>query len=339
MEETMVKHLVAAIVSCLFSASPLLAADLRIATFNTESDPHFTTDPVNIARTISEMGKFDILALQEVEDADAVKEYAEAAAHTLKGTWRSIISESGVNFDRKSDHVAIIYRSDMFREIDTRELHMIRSNAGTGPYGKPDWGLRAALAVRFQHKGGTEIQVVTVHLKCCGGNGVDIRTHQTSVLAKEIDTERFPTIVLGDTNIPIKPGEPAPDADGLPAFTNLTTGMKLKWVVPANPVATQCSPQFDSMLDQVFGPTTAAATAEIKFPDRAYCDREDAGYADHRPIVAIFPGLLAETVISATMTTADDTSTTDPSSDVEAMIEARESALQQMLRPGDVNAE
>jgi endonuclease/exonuclease/phosphatase family metal-dependent hydrolase len=55
-------------ICCLPTVSPLLAADLRIATFNTESDPHFTTDPVNVARTISEMGTFDILALQERHD-------------------------------------------------------------------------------------------------------------------------------------------------------------------------------------------------------------------------------------------------------------------------------
>jgi len=335
----MFKHIVGAFLGCLLSVSPLVAADLRIATFNTESDPHFSTDPVNVARTISEMGKFDILALQEVEDADAVKQYAEAAAHSLKGTWRSIISESGVNFDRKSDHLAIIYRSDLFRQIDTRELHMIRSNTGAGPYGKTDWSLRGALALRLQHTGGQEIQVVTVHLKCCGGEGVAIRTHQSNVLAAEIDTERFPTIVLGDTNIPIEPGQPAPDVANLPTFTNLTTGMGLKWVAPSNPVATQCSPQFNSMLDQIYGPPNAAASAEIKFPEQAYCDRENAGYADHRPIVATFPGLLAETVTLAAPTITDEEPVVAPAGDSEAMLEARESALQQIIRPGDVNAE
>lgn len=324
---------------CLLTVSPLQAADLRIATFNTESDPHFTTDPVNVARTIAEMGKFDILALQEVEDADAVRQFAEAAAYSLRGTWRSVISESGVNFDRKNDLLAIIYRSDLFRQIETRELHMIRSNAGAGDYGKADWGLRGALALRLQHKGGQEFQVVTVHLKCCGGEGVAIRTHQTAVLATEIDTERFPTIVLGDTNIPIEPGQPAPDAANLPAFTNLTTGMGLKWVTPSNPVATQCSPQYNSMLDQVYGPPAAAASAEIKFTDQAYCDRENAGYADHRPIVATFTGLLAETAASSAPTLTAEEPNAAAAVDPEATFEARESALQKIMRPGDVNAE
>ncbi len=335
----MVKHLVGGILYYLLSVSPLVGADLQIATFNTESDPHFSTDPANVARTISEMGKFDILALQEVEDAEAVKQYAEAAAHSLKGTWRSIISESGVNFDRKSDHLAIIYRSDLFRQIDTRELHMIRSNTGPGPYGETDWSLRGALALRLQHKGGQEIQVVTVHLKCCGGNGVAIRTHQSNVLVAEIDTGRFPTIVLGDTNIPIEPGESAPDAANLPAFTNLTTGMGLKWVLPSNPVATQCSPQFNSMLDQIYGPPNAAGSAEIKFPEQAYCDRENAGYADHRPIVATFPGLLVETVPFSSPAIADDEPVVAPAGVSEATLEARETILQQIIRPGDVNAE
>jgi endonuclease/exonuclease/phosphatase family metal-dependent hydrolase len=335
----MFKHLLGGIFYYWLSISPLVAGDLQIATFNTESDPHFSTDPANVARTISEMGKFDILALQEVEDAEAVKQYAEAAAHSLKGTWRSIISESGVNFDRKSDHLAIIYRSDLFRQIDTRELHMIRSKTGPSPYGEKDWSLRGALALRLQHKRGQEIQVVTVHLKCCGGDGVAIRTHQSNVLAAEIDTGRFPTIVLGDTNIPIEPGQSAPDAANLPAFTNLTTGMGLKWVAPSNPVATQCSPQFNSMLDQIYGPPNAVASAEIKFPEQAYCDRENAGYADHRPIVATFPGLLVETVPFSSPAVADDEPVVAPAGVSEATLEARETILQQIIRPGDVNAE
>lgn len=37
------------ILSVLVS-TPALAFDLRVATFNTESDPEFTTDPVNVAK-------------------------------------------------------------------------------------------------------------------------------------------------------------------------------------------------------------------------------------------------------------------------------------------------
>lgn len=66
---------------------------------------------------------------------------------------------------------------------------------------------------------------------------------------------------------------------------------------------------------------------------------QNAGYADHRPIVATFPGLLAETVALPAPAVTDEGPTAAAAGDAEAMFEARESALQQIMRPGDVNAE
>ena len=77
------------------------AADIRIATFNTESDDD--TQPAKVAETIGKLPNVDIWALQEVEGDDALKLYLAAAKGTSPASWRSVISESGVNTDRQSD--------------------------------------------------------------------------------------------------------------------------------------------------------------------------------------------------------------------------------------------
>src|SRR4051812_42503777 len=71
------------------------AADVRVATFNTESDDD--TLPAKVAETIRELPNVDIWALQEVEDEDALKIYRAAAKGQTEEPWRYVISESGVN--------------------------------------------------------------------------------------------------------------------------------------------------------------------------------------------------------------------------------------------------
>ncbi|TCA23628.1 hypothetical protein E0H70_28275 [Rhizobium leguminosarum bv. viciae] len=94
---------------CCSLASSSMANDLRIVTYKTESDAD--TQPSKVAETIAAMGSFDLLAVQEVESADALKSYTEAAAKN-GGRWRFVISESGVNVDREADLLGIIYRID-----------------------------------------------------------------------------------------------------------------------------------------------------------------------------------------------------------------------------------
>ncbi|MER8707621.1 hypothetical protein [Mesorhizobium sp. M0520] len=99
------------------------------------------------------------------------------------------------------------------------------------------------------------------------------------------------------------------------------------WVKPHNPIKTQCDPSFNSMLDQVYAPTSLAkgATAEIKFPDASYCDKDAQGFSDHRPIVAVFPNALQGA--GPTLTAGELVS--------EAAGEQEEYLAQKAERPGD----
>ncbi|WP_373414842.1 endonuclease/exonuclease/phosphatase family protein [Ensifer aridi] len=304
------------------------AADLRIATFNTESDAD--TQPAKVAETIDEIGTFDVLALQEVEGLQALRTYTEAAARQ-GGRWRFVISESGFNSGREADFLGIIYRSDLFRQLSTTEIHAIRSRPNGSPYGATDWSLRGALVLRLQEiSTGSEFQVATVHLKCC--DFPEIRSHQAALLVQELDTSKIPTIILGDSNIPIEPGDSAPNAANAAAFGSLTTSAGLAWVVPKNPVKTQCSPQYNSMLDQVYAPAAVAsgAIAEIKFVEPSYCDKDPQGYSDHRPILATIPNFGAQP-----MATARSAQPTGQLSEADA--EEREFLIQRTGRVDDIS--
>jgi len=264
------------------------AADIRIATFNTESDDD--TQPGRVAETIGQVTNVDIWVLQEVESTEAIGLYRDAARGMRPEQWRYIISESGVNTDRQSDHLGILYRTDIFRQLETVEFHAIRSREDGSKYGRTDWRLRGALFLRLQHiPSRQEFYVGTVHLKCCG-EGADQRTHQASLLANWIKKQDVPVILLGDTNIPIEPD--AVEAQiTTPAFRKLIDDGGLTWLKPSNPTKTQCDPQFNSMLDQVYRTRNIpveSETAEILFTTAAYCERDTQGYSDHRPVVATF---------------------------------------------------
>ncbi len=109
-------------------------------------------------------------------------------------------------------------------------------------------------------------------------------------VAEWIKRADVPVILLGDTNIPIEPGQHAGDVAS-PAFGKLINDAGLIWVEPSNPHKTQCSPRFNSMLDQIYRAATlpvSGAVAEIQFTGPEYCEGDAEGFADHRPVVGRF---------------------------------------------------
>ncbi len=261
------------------------ANKINVATFNVESDGD--TQPAKVAETIDGINGVDVWALQEVESGAAVSIFlAKAGA----GKWRSVISESGVVNNRKHDHLAILYRTDLFRLIETVEYHAIRSKPDTNRpvLGRPSPGLRGLLLLGLQHKkSGERFYVGNAHLKCCGA-GKDTRAHQAGLIVTRIAELTAPVILVGDLNIPVAPGSAASDQTS-DAFKALNAA--LTWLAPTNPVRTGCHPGFNSMLDLVFhspGLSVWNPAAEVQRPDPAYCQLDGAGFSDHRPVVATF---------------------------------------------------
>ena len=278
------------IIMIAFIIAPAPAAEIRIATFNTESDKD--TEPQKVAETLRSIQGVDIWGLQEVESEEALRLYRDAAKISGYGRWRFVLSESGRYNDseRKADHLAILYRTDLFRQIETVELHAIRSKPNDSHYGKSNWFLRGALFLRLVHrKSELEFYVGNVHLKCCS-KGLSTREHQARLIADWIKRAYVPVILLGDFNIPIEPGT-TPEKVKSPDFLELTKDKALIWVPPSNPYKTQCHPGYNSMLDQIYhtpGFLKNSATTEIQFATPNYCEQDIKGYADHRPVVGKF---------------------------------------------------
>lgn len=264
--------------------------ELVVGTFNTESASD--TSVFNVSKTIRKSGFVDVWALQEVEDLDALTEYTVAAGSAgNRKSFRRIMSESGEisSQHRKSDYIGLIYNSSRLRHVETVELHGIRSVPGLGRLGDPDWKLRGALIARFQDRGtGAEFYVGNVHLKCCSGDGVLIRAHQAELLKQWVQRSDVPVILTGDFNIPVAPSSTS-GAPGSAAFSTLTSAME--WLRPSNPIKTQCSPNFNSMLDHFFlkeGPNIDVIDIEIRETLPIYCADEQNGGADHRPVIGRF---------------------------------------------------
>lgn len=275
-------------IALLLTAWHAFADDKKIATFNTESDAD--THWFEVAKTIRDARKIDVWVLQEVESNEVAARYAEAVAAWGRNSYHYVVSESGVNSSphRSNDHLVILYNSKELRLIETVELHSIRSEPDNSPLGKPMWRLRGALFVRLSDRTtNVEFYVGNVHLKCCD-SGREIRSHQVSLLRKWIKRSDVPVILAGDFNIPVSPqsenGNPSSNA-----FISLEGIMA--WLRPTDPIKTQCSQDYDSMLDHIFlkaNGNVKAIGVDILQPDPAYCEAETNGGADHRPVVGSF---------------------------------------------------
>ncbi len=279
-----------ATVLILFLAVSASAEEIKVGTLNTESGSD--TQPFMVAQLIRKIGRIDVWAFQEVASVNAAIEYTVAAgAAGGRKSYRYVVSESGeINAPhRQHDLLAIVYNSSRLRQVETVELHGIRSRPGSGRLGETSWGLRGALLLRLQDRDtGNEFYVGNVHLKCCGGSGPATRAHQAQIIHDWVQQSDVPVIFVGDFNIPVDPAS-ANGNQNSDAFTTLEQAMT--WLRPSNPIKTQCSPSFNSMLDHVFfkdGPKITAQGVQVKETQAEYCQLDGEGFPDHRPLVATF---------------------------------------------------
>lgn len=235
----------------LFSllATSLSAQELTVGTLNTE----FSADTYSfkVSQTIQKVGFVDVWAFQKVKDPDALTEYTVAAgAAPGWKSFRGVTSKNGVTNSqhRKYDLLGLVYNSSRLRRVETVELHGIRSVPGSGRLGDADWQLRAALFFRLQDKRiKAELYIDIVHLKC-RSNGKDTRARQAEIIKNWIEGSDIPVIITGDFNIPVQPSSASgTSSDAFQTLTSVTN-----WIHPKNPTMTQCSPNFNSMLDHFF---------------------------------------------------------------------------------------
>lgn len=253
--------------SLAFLATAAQAADFRVVADNVESAED--TNTTQVAEDIQEIGPADIWGLQEVEDRDAVEAFRDAMDGPGRMMWYELAGEGG------EDRLAIVYDRNRF---DALEGPVELSFVG---------GSRPPLWMRLREKStGISFNVVVTHFN---RGDAALRNLQAQRMREWAALTDKPTMLLGDFNFDLEvPAWIQGRYQGNRAFRIFTREPNpFTWVEHEPKLKTQCSEEYNSVLDFVFLEDMPDwdATAELLFPDQAYCDDEATGGADHRPIV------------------------------------------------------
>jgi len=182
------------------SVQVVSAGEVIVGSWNVKRLGEGTRDLVATARVASQ---FDLLALQEVMDAQALDQLRQQLDATTGFTWQTLASHA-IGRGRYKEMYAFLYRTDRVQYVDGAVVYL-----DTG-----DRFAREPFAARFrdQADGGTFV-VATVHVLY--GKGVEDREPEIRELRAYWDwlTETFPDnpirLLVGDFNL-----EPAHGAWG-----------------------------------------------------------------------------------------------------------------------------
>jgi endonuclease/exonuclease/phosphatase family metal-dependent hydrolase len=174
------------------------------------------------------------------------------------------------------DRLLIVYDADRFELVQQFELHDIN------PQGRVRSPLVAHLKVAAS---GQELLFMVNHLFRTNDAA---RHEQARLLNAWAREQTLPVIAVGDYNYDwdVVQGETRHDQ----GFDEMTRDGVFVWVRPTMLVNTQCSRQFNSVLDFIFaaGPAKAwQGTSEILERQPEYCPDTNAT-SDHRPVLATF---------------------------------------------------
>jgi endonuclease/exonuclease/phosphatase family metal-dependent hydrolase len=248
----------------------LSAEELTVLTWNVESGG---SDPAVIGRQLSSLGRFDIIALQEVSDQDA-----EAYLSGLPLNYDYLISESG---SRSNDHLMIIYNSGSLTLNGAAELDSYNGITIT-----PTNHKRSPMIAEFvQNSTGAPFMIITVHLDRSNG---EHRALQTFILREWVIRRDIPAIILGDFNFDYNFLE---DDPGNPSFKIFTYQDRIRWLKPEKLFDTNYSETAgqetypDSVLDFIFlwnMPDDNGSRSDIIVRPGDFPDTERT--SDHRPV-------------------------------------------------------
>jgi endonuclease/exonuclease/phosphatase family metal-dependent hydrolase len=220
----------------------------------------------------------DLWALTEVEGKDAALIFKQAAEKN-DGKYRYIIGDTGHGYGGRADRLAILYRLDTLKLLKHSELDYMP-------------GSRKPLLAEFRHKAtGIKFSFMVNHFNRGNANK---RRKQASRLNQWTKKQTQAVVMAGDYNFDFNPKS----KKGNRAFNILTQGNAVKWVQPecvldgdCPKTGTQCDRRYNSILDFFFVAGKAKqwdAVSEVLLKEAGYCKRDRKGYADHRPVMAVF---------------------------------------------------
>ncbi len=249
-----------------FACLTVTAQTLTVVSWNVESGG---SDDQTIRQRMASFEGVDVWGLSEVASVAAAGVFETGAEDGEEANFEKIVSTTG-----GGDRLAIIFNADRFRLVRSQEL--LNINQGNH---------RAPLVAELQEVASNRNFLFMVnHL--ARGNAA-LRRQQATQLNDWVRTQTLPVIAVGDYNFDWE--VIGGDQDHDVGFDNMTNGAVWTWVRPATLIKSQCSPNFNSVLDFIFVNAAAqswSGTSEIIVVPND-CDPSPLT-SDHRPLFGTF---------------------------------------------------
>lgn len=242
------------------------AQTLTVVSWNVESGG---SDDQTIRSRMASFQGVDLWGLSEVASPASAGVFELGAEDGEGADFRRVVGTTG-----GGDRLAIIFNARRFRLVRQQELMDI--NEGNH---------RAPLVAELEETAtGRRFLFMVNHL--ARGNTA-LRHRQATKLNQWVRTQTLPVVAVGDYNFDFDVAGGDQNHDR--GFDNMTAGGAWTWVRPPTLIKTQCSPQFNSVLDFVFVNAAAQSwvgTSEIIVAPND-CDPSPQT-SDHRPVVGRF---------------------------------------------------
>jgi endonuclease/exonuclease/phosphatase family metal-dependent hydrolase len=266
------KSVIICFVPTLFlSTSAYTFAEIRVISWNLESGG---ADINTLTEQISKLDKADIYGFSEVDS----ESWAKKITGLLNKTNPDKEYAYAIGTTGGRDKLTAVYDKKRFQIIGAPEnLHF---------FGGPSKYSRSPLALKLKDvKYNKTIFFIVNHLNRKDG---EKRHEQSEHLRDWIANSDVPVISVGDFNYDwdVVRGEVQHDK----GFDILTAGSIVNWIPPNSKIKSQCSDQYNSILDFIFITkelNNSINTAKILFPEDEYClPKKQAKNSDHRPLFA-----------------------------------------------------
>lgn len=253
------------------NACSVKAEQLRVITYNVESNSLDNTNPRLVAEDIKLIPPADIWGLTEVGNENNAQVFTLAIGRG-SSDYQSILGTTG-----RSDRLQIVYNSQRLHLIDSQEI------ADIG-------GTRAPLVAKFKFiPNNQEFLFVVNHF-----NRADTakRELQAENFRNWGRSQKLPIIAVGDYNFDFS----ISSQRGNQAFNIFLSDNTFTWLKPSclsretcPKTGTQCNPRYDGILDFIFLGNQAQkwrGNSDILFENKPICESKNRGYSDHYPVEA-----------------------------------------------------
>ncbi len=250
--------------------------NLSIVYWNVESGGN---DPERAARDLTDLGKYHIIALSEV---DKITTYKERVRKEFEG-YDTIEGKTGVNREAPDDHLVIFY--------DPKRLYLVAKTtiefAGDALDAET---VRHSIVCHFRERSDdTEFFMVLNHFE----DDAALVKQQTDKLTSWIKDKSAPVVALGTFNFGYNFATEAANE----TMDSLVTGANMRWVRPLKFGDTQWIDEDGDGADDspdcltdfgfvAFGAKKWPATCRVLGSDRDFPDSDSS--SNHRPIELLF---------------------------------------------------